>query len=77
MYGLFERQSKFDQTKTSSLFMVVNMLKNWNHMYYSHHKIIKYIGFKSIHYAVNLDTQSSSIVFSEFDYVFLLDLLLV
>ena len=46
-------------------------------MYYSHHIIIKCVVFKSIHCAINLDDASSSTVFSKFDYVFLLNILLV
>ena len=57
--------------------MVVNMLQNWNHIYYSLHRIIKCVGFKLIHCAINLDIALSFRVFSEFDYVFLLNVLLV
>ena len=32
---------------------------------------IKYVGFKPIHYTINLDVVSSIIVFSGFDYEFL------
>ena len=46
-------------------------------MYYNHHRIIKCIGFKPIHCAINLDVISSSRVFNEFDYVFLSNELLV
>ena len=46
-------------------------------MYSSYHRIIKCVGFESIHCATNLDITSSSKVFSEFDYVFLLNVLLV
>ena len=44
-----------DQVK--SLF--IDMMENLSHMYYSHHIIIKYVSFKSIHYAINLDITSS------------------
>ena len=57
--------------------MVVNLLQNWNHIYYSHHKIIKYVSFESIHYAINLNVASSSKVFSEFDNMFLSNILLI
>ena len=57
--------------------MVVNMLQNLSHMYSSHHRIINYVGLKLIHYAINLDVALSSRVFSEFDYVFLSNALLV
>ena len=58
--------------------MVINMLQNWSHRYSNHNSnikylgsIIKYIGFKLIHYAINLDVVSSFMVFSEFDSIFL------
>ena len=37
-------------------------------MYSSYYRIIKYVGFKPIHYAINLDVVSFSNVFNEFDY---------
>ena len=40
-------------------------------MYSSHDSNIKCVGFKLIHYVINLDVVSSSMVFSEFDFVFL------
>ena len=43
--------------------MVVSMLKNWNRRYYNHY-IIKFIGFISIYYAINLDIVLSFMVFS-------------
>ena len=46
-------------------------------MYYSHHRIIKYVDFESIHCAINLDAASFFRVFSEFDYVFISNVLLV
>ena len=33
---------------------------------------IKYVGFKSIHYTINLDIISFSIVFNDFNFIFLL-----
>ena len=68
---------KIDSIKTSSQIMVVSMLQNWSHIYSSHHRIIKCVGFKSIHCTINLNVATSSKVFSEFDYIFLLDVLLV
>ena len=51
---------------------------NYNHRYYGHNSNIKYIGstikcmdFEPIHYAINLDAISSSIIFSYFDFMFL------
>ena len=46
-------------------------------MYFSRHIIIKCVGFKSIHCFINLDTASSSKVFSEFDFIFITNVLLV
>ena len=46
-------------------------------MHFSHYKIIKYIGFEVIIYSINLDVALSSKVFNEFDYMFLLNVLLV
>ena len=57
--------------------MIVNMLHNLSHMYFSHYNIIKCIGLELIHYAINLNFASFSKVFKEFDYVFLLNILLV
>ena len=58
--------------------MVINMLQNMNHKYYSHNNTIKRvdltikcIGFDPIHYAINLDVFSSFIVFNDFDFIFL------
>ena len=56
---------------------VVNMMKNWNHRYYSHYRIIKYVGFEPILYAINVNAKSSSNVFSEFDSMFRSNVLLV
>ena len=46
-------------------------------MYFSYHRIIKWVGFKLIHYALNLDIASSFKVLNEFDYMFLSNILLV
>ena len=46
-------------------------------MYSDNHIIIKYVGFKPINYAINLDAVSSSIVFNEFNSIFLLNVLLI
>ena len=66
-----DSNNKANSIKTSSQITVVSMLQNWSHMYYSHHIIIKCVGFKPIYYAINLDVAPSSRVFSEFDYMFL------
>ena len=46
-------------------------------MYSSHYRILKYISFESIVYIINLDVISSSKVFNEFDFIFLLNVLQV
>ena len=40
-------------------------------MYYSHYRIIKCVGFKPIHCAINLNAVSSSRIFSKFDCVYI------
>ena len=35
--------------------MCVNILQNWSHIYYNHHRIIKCVGFKPIYCVINLD----------------------
>ena len=37
--------------------MVASMQQNWNHMYSSHYKIIKYIGFEPIIYAIERERE--------------------
>ena len=43
--------------------MVVSILKNWSPRYSSNY-IIKFVGFMSIYYVINLNIVSSYIVFS-------------
>ena len=60
--------------------MVIIMLYNWNHKYYSYYKIIKYVDFELIIYAINLDViiaTPSFKVFNEFDFMLLSSVLLV
>ena len=64
--------------KTDSIYriyqiMIVNMLNNWNSKYSSHF-IIKFIGFMSIYYDINLDSVLSIIVFNNL-YLGFIDLL--
>ena len=54
------------------------MLYNLNHEYFSNDSnikcvssIIKFIDFESIQYVINLDVVSSSMVFNDFDFMFL------
>ena len=58
--------------------MVINILQNLSYMYSSHNNnikcvgsTIKYVGFESIHYVINLDIVSSFMVFNDFDSMFL------
>ena len=46
-------------------------------MYYNHYKIIKNIGFESIIYAINMEVALFSKVFSEFESMFLWNIMLV
>ena len=47
------------------------MLQNLSYRYYSLYNIIKRIGFELINYAINLNIVSFSVIFIEFNYVFL------
>ena len=58
---------------TTNQIILVNMLQS--HMYFIQYCIIKCVGFETIHYIINLDVVSFSIVFSEFNYLFLFDIL--
>ena len=58
--------------------MITNMLQNLNHIHSNHNNnikcvglTIKYIGFEPIHYIINLDVISSSMVFNDFDSILL------
>ena len=55
--------------------MIINMLQS--HIYSSHYSIINYVGFEPIYYIINLNVVSFYIVFNEFDYIFLFDILSV
>ena len=59
--------------------MVVSMLQNWSQRYSSHNNnvkcvdsTIKCLGFESFYYVINLNVVSSFVIFSNFDYIFLL-----
>ena len=76
--GDLDEQSIYGQ-RQKMISMVVYILHILSHIYYSHNSnvkcvglTIKYIGFESIHYAINLDVVSSSMVFNNFDCMFLL-----
>ena len=48
-----------------------------SYMYYNHHRIIKYVGFKTIYCIINLNITLSFRVFNEFDFLFLSNVLLI
>ena len=54
---------KTDSMSRKYQIMVVGLLKNWSRRYFNHY-IIKFVGFMSIYYAINLDIVSSLMVFS-------------
>ena len=54
---------KTDSMSRKYQIMVVGMLKNWSRRYFNHYNI-KFIGFMSIYYAINLDIVSSFMIFS-------------
>ena len=60
-----DMQSIFDQTNITNQIIVFGMLNNLSLMNYSQYNIIKFIGFKPIYCAINLDIISFSIVFIE------------
>ena len=58
--------------------MVVNILHNWSHIYFSYNSDIKYVGstikciiLEPIYYTINLNVVSSSMIFNDFDFMFL------
>ena len=73
--GNSDKQTIYDQRQEIKS-MIINMVQNWNHMYFSHNSNIKYIGstikcIESIRYAINLDVVSFFMIFSDFDFMFL------
>ena len=62
----------FDQIKIINQIMIINILQNMSHTYYSNHMIIKCVDFELIHYVIDFDVTSI-----KFDYVFLSNVLLV
>ena len=42
--------------------MIVRMLQNWSHKYFSHHSIIKFVCFEPIYYVINLGVVSFSMI---------------
>ena len=58
--------------------MVVNILHNWSHIYFSYNSDIKCVGstikciiLEPIYYTINLNVVSSSMIFNDFDFMFL------
>ena len=75
--GNLDEQNIYDQ-KQEIKSIIINMIQNWNHKYFSHNSnikylvlIIKYIGFESIRYAINVDVVSSFMIFSDLKLVFI------
>ena len=54
-----------------------NILQNLSYKYFNHNSNIKYVNFKSICYAINLYDVSSSMIFNDFDSMFLFDIFVV
>ena len=71
----YNEQSIFDHRINQ--IMIVNVLWNWNHIYFSDNSDIKCVGFELIYYTTNLNVVSSFIVFSDFDYMFLSLIMLI
>ena len=74
---VIQMEKYIDQEETSNQIMLFNILQNLSHMYLSHHKIIKCVDFELIHCVINLNAILFSRVFSEFDFVFLSNILIV
>ena len=55
--------SKTDSISKKNQIIGASMLKNWNRRY-SCHYIIKFVGFMSIYYAIDLNIVSSFMIFS-------------
>ena len=72
--GSSDGKIRFDRV-ISMLF--VSMLQILNLRYFKHCWIIKCVGLKPILFTINMDAASSSKVFSMFDFVFLLVVLLI
>ena len=51
--------------------MVVSILQNLSYMYSSHYRIIKFIGFEPIYYAINQSVISLFMVFNDLVSMFL------
>ena len=69
--GDSDGSSIFDQTETTNQIMVVNILQNLSHRYFSHYSITKFVGFEPIYYIINLDVISSFMIFIDLLFMFL------
>ena len=74
---MIQTTNHIQSDRDNKLNMVVNMLHNWSRWYFSHYRIIKCVGFELMHYDINLNGMSSSTIFGKFDFVFLLNGLLI
>ena len=62
-------------TQTYKKYVVPQVVLNFFRSNSSNYRIIKCVYFKPIHCVINQDAMSFSKVFSEFDYVFILELI--
>ena len=58
-------QSIFHQIQTTNQIIVISILQNLSHIYFSHYNIIKFISFVPIYYAINPSVVSFSMVFND------------
>ena len=71
VFTLTVRMAKFDPTHSSYRIMFASMLQISNLIYFMFCWIVKYVGLKTIIFAINMDVVSSFKVFSTLDYVFI------
>ena len=70
--GDSNRKNIFDKTETTNHIMIVNMLQSWSHTYFILYIIIKFIGFESIYYTINLGVFPSFMIFNDLIFMFML-----
>ena len=58
IYAMTIQTGKADSVSTKYQIMVISMLNNWNRRYSSYF-LIKFVGYMSIYYSINLDIVSS------------------
>ena len=78
LFVFSDEQSIHDQRQEVKS-MIISMMQNYNNWYSNHNNNIKYvdstikcIGFQLFDYTISLNVVSSFVVFSDFDYMFLL-----